>query len=206
MADKVTPEEKLLKVIENPINAREGGILDTKESLKGVLFIKKWWAGLEKIKIQALFSLKNVYKLLIISSVLVSSLAIFTFMKGYNDFKKRIKNIETSPYAKLKEEKAKYLFSVDLKEAIKDISRRNIFSSLAEKPEAVPSREIELTIANLKLVGIIWSANPQAMIEDIKENKTFLLGAGEAVGNFKIKKILRDRVIIGKDEQEWELR
>ena len=62
------------------------------------------------------------------------------------------------------------------------------------------------TSTNVKLVGIIWSDHPQAMLEDTQEQKTYLLGPGEQIGDVTIKKILQDKVILGNHEREWELR
>lgn len=203
--DKVTPEEKLLKVIENPRDVKEKGIPCIRKSPKDIFLFKKGWPRLEKDKIKALISLKNTYKTLGATSVIMTILVAFIFIKGYSSLKRRFKNIESVASSGVEKEKERYALAVDLTEAIKD-ARRNIFISLPIKSESAISKETEQTMINLKLVGIIWSNNPQAMIEDVKVNKTFLLGINETIGIFKIKKILRDRVIVGKDEQEWELR
>ena len=87
--------------------------------------------------------------------------------------------------------------------------KRNIFSFLPPKPPVDlinKNAEISQLVANLKLVGILWSATPQAMIEDNKEKKTYLLATGEKIGELVIKSILRDKVIIAKGDQQWDLR
>jgi type II secretory pathway component PulC len=77
---------------------------------------------------------------------------------------------------------------------------------LPPKQEVVQTQALEQAVSNYKLVGIIWSDTPQAMIEDTKAGKTNLLNENEIMGDFKIKKIERDKVIITKDKMEWELR
>lgn len=202
--DKITPEEKLLKVIENPLNLKGkppsaimGGSKD---------FIFRWLRDFKQKKFKVFISLKNVHKTLTISSVVITVIGGGAFVKGHNDFKERLKDIMSQPQSNFKKEQEGNLLSVNLTEAVEDSKRRNIFTSSPAKPEVAVPKTLEQTISKLKLVGIIWSAKPQTMIEDTVLNKTFLLGVDETVGDFKIKKILRDRVVISKDGQEWELR
>ena len=203
--DKVTPEEKLLKVIENPRDVKEKGIPGIRKSPKDIFLFKKGWPRLEKDKIKALISLKNTYKTLGATSVLMTILVAFIFIKGYSDSKRRFKNIESVSSSDVGKEKERYALAVDLTEAIKD-ARRNIFISLPIKSESAISKETEQAMTNLKLVGIIWSNNPQIMIENINEQRTYLLSTGEQIGQHKVKKIFRDRVILEIEGQEQELR
>lgn len=68
------------------------------------------------------------------------------------------------------------------------------------------SADIAEKISNLKLVGVIWSNNPQVMIEDVKGNRTYLLSIGEEMGEIKVKKIFMDKVVLEIEGQEEELR
>lgn len=204
--DKVTPEEKLLKAIENPINVKAKPLSMSSERPREPLSFKKWLGNLKQKRLKARISFKGIYKALMIGSIAITIIGVFIFVKGHNDLTKHFKNLNEGLSANLKEEKEKYPLSINLAEAINDTKIRNIFTSLPAKSEAAAPKLVELAMSNLKLVGILWSDNPQAMIEDVSANKTFLLGRDEALGDFKIKKILRDRIIIGKDTQEWELR
>lgn len=67
------------------------------------------------------------------------------------------------------------------------------------------SRIIEAT-ANLKLVGISWSDDPDAMIEDTKALRTFFIKRGGVVGEVKIQAIFKDKVILNYGGEEIELR
>jgi len=55
-------------------------------------------------------------------------------------------------------------------------------------------------------VGVIWSANPQAMVEDTQNHKTSLVSTGDYLGQLKVNKITRNSVVLEKDREEWELR
>jgi hypothetical protein len=44
------------------------------------------------------------------------------------------------------------------------------------------------------------------MLEDAKEQKTYLVSPGDNIGDLKVKKILADKIIISKGGHEWELR
>ncbi len=86
----------------------------------------------------------------------------------------------------------------------------NMFSGLSEataqEAQAQVQEDISAQLKNLKLVGIIWSDKPQAIIENTVENKTLLLNIGDQMDKVKIMKIYQDKVILGADGQEWELR
>jgi len=78
--------------------------------------------------------------------------------------------------------------------------------------EIKPDEDILAAVNELKLVGIIWSDNPEVMIENTKENRTYLLKKPETFGSgrFRVKDIGRGSVILeitaGKEIKEWELR
>jgi len=69
-----------------------------------------------------------------------------------------------------------------------------------------PSFSIGEAIKHLKLVGISWSGDPYAMIEDTTASRTFFVKTGETVGAIKVKAIFKDKVILSHEGQEIELR
>jgi hypothetical protein len=90
------------------------------------------------------------------------------------------------------------------------VSQRNIFKIGAKKVAEAESkgdisRLMELT-QSLKLVGISWSNDPDAMIEDTKSTRTFFVKRGQMVGEVKIKDIAKDKVVLTYDGEEMELR
>jgi len=66
-------------------------------------------------------------------------------------------------------------------------------------------------IKDLKLVGIIWSKDPEVMIENTKDSRTYVLKKGELLDDqFKVKKISRNSATLEVTTQngakEYEIR
>lgn len=212
--DNLTPEEKLLKIIENP--QREGRKLGggsrgiaTVGSLKAVL--EAW---LKKIRVNKFsfkdINLKIVNKIALALCVILTLFFVFDFISFGNSSLKKISKITAE--AAVPEVKAKKINfqKINFAETINLAKKHNIFSfqppvDNSEQAGSVPL-EAQQVISNLKLVGIIWSDSPQAMVENTKEQKTYLLSAGDKIDMLNLKKVLRDRIILGKDDKEWELR
>ncbi|MCM8797134.1 MAG: hypothetical protein NC923_04565, partial [Candidatus Omnitrophica bacterium] len=93
------------------------------------------------------------------------------------------------------------------------IRERDIFKMQTKKTvsaaEALPktpsSRIIEAT-QHLRLVGISWSNDPDAMIEDSKALRTFFIKRGQMIGEVKVQAIFKDKVILSYAGEEIELR
>ena len=92
-------------------------------------------------------------------------------------------------------------------------SARNLFS-VKQIPEAVvkAGEENVLTIKeadrtkDFSLVGIAWSADPEAMIEDAKNKRTFFVKRGQALDDdIKVVTIFKDKVILTYKTKEFEL-
>ena len=67
------------------------------------------------------------------------------------------------------------------------------------------SKSMELA-STLKLVGISWSTDPDAMIEDTKGLKTFFVKRGEMVGEARVQAIFKDKVVLSLGNEEFELK
>jgi hypothetical protein len=67
------------------------------------------------------------------------------------------------------------------------------------------SKIVELS-QKLKLVGISWSDDPDAMIEDTKALRTFFIKRGQMIGDLKVQAIFKDKVILSYGTEEVELR
>jgi len=90
------------------------------------------------------------------------------------------------------------------------VTQRNIFKIGAKKIAEAPgrgdiSRVMEMT-QNLKLVGISWSNDPDAMIEDTKTTRTFFVKRGQMISEVKVKDIARDKVVLTYDGEDIDLR
>jgi len=208
MPEKTTPEEKLLKLIENPNAANI-----PKKALKKIGFsfsgIKKWFAAIKNIrskkKIEELLSPGFVNRALLIASIILSIYLVFDFIKARPTLHK-IYALESA--RQLRQTKAGLASLLNLPDYLSQINQRDIFHFKPVKKEEpmLAAKEIFNTLAsNIRLVGIIWGKFPQAMIEDKQENKTLLLNPGDEIGKIKIRQILRDRVILGYEDLEMEL-
>ncbi|MDD5466031.1 MAG: hypothetical protein PHP73_06825 [Candidatus Omnitrophica bacterium] len=69
-----------------------------------------------------------------------------------------------------------------------------------------PSPRIIEATEHLKLVGISWSDDPDAMIEDTKALRTFFVKRGGLIGEVKVQAIFKDKLILRYGEEEIELR
>ncbi len=208
--EKMTPEERLLKIIENP-----QGSSDLKKDIKKqkIKFnIKRWFISLKNLKPKKIkfkmptLNLQFVNKALIILLVIVFALFIFDFIRDKLKLNQRFKVIEEfeSGIDEIQEEaQAK----INLAGIVREAKKRNIFTltETASVDETTPAKP-EKKISNLKLVGILWSNNPQVMIEDTQDNNTYFVSEGQDISGWKVKKIYQDRVILENKEGEWELR
>ena len=92
---------------------------------------------------------------------------------------------------------------------LEKIRARDIFKIGSKKKEEeikVPSSKIIDATQNLKLVGISWSGDPDAMIEDTKALRTFFVKRGQMIGEVKVQAIFKDRVVLSYEGEELELR
>jgi hypothetical protein len=69
-----------------------------------------------------------------------------------------------------------------------------------------PSEEATEAVKNLKLVGISWSDNPDAMIEDSKAMRTFFVKRGQMIGDVKVEAIFKEKVILNYNGEDIELK
>ncbi|MBN2831563.1 MAG: hypothetical protein JXL82_04755 [Candidatus Omnitrophica bacterium] len=92
--------------------------------------------------------------------------------------------------------------------------KRNIFLPFGSPQGAFNSQEgadLSEELKALKLVGIIWSANPEVMIENEKDSRTYILKKGDTFNEvYKIKNITRNSVTLQLSTQDglkdYELR
>ena len=208
MEEKITPEEKLLKIIENPGLEKRKIISPAVKQQFSLKKIKGMISGFKLNKdLLKRFDLRMATKIAALACVCFTFFWIFDFIRSGVTLNKRFDKLMVDSASAQNKETVLPALNVDMNELSQQLRARNIFSFMPTRAVAGElTTEVPVAITNYKLVGIMWSDNPQAMIEDTKEQKTYLLGNGEALGQVKVKKIFRDKVVIGKDEQEWELR
>jgi hypothetical protein len=91
------------------------------------------------------------------------------------------------------------------------VKKRDIFKmGMAAKQEntidAGPSSKAVEATQNLKLVGISWSDDPDAMVEDIKAMKTFFVKKGQLIGEVKVENVTKDKIVLRFGQELIELR
>ena len=191
---RITPEEKLLHLIEKPEDTDKLGLnkkdrlFDPEQSLS---FLKK-------------ITLHSVNKVLIIISIVVTIILVFFFIKGEKYMQARFENLKENIKKEVLQLSKKQEELPNLSMYLADTEKNSPFHVLPniKKPEAAKEEKP----ANLKLVGIIWSNNPQAIIEDETSGKSYLVYEGGTVDKFEVTKISQDTVNLISEDGEKILR
>lgn len=220
-----TPEKQLLNLIEKPqpkdiyqaVIRRKGFSFFSLGAFKGRLsFFKKTWKGfLSGKKIPPMrLDIKRINKLLrfcvfILAVYFVSNFTILAL------------NLEKSATLSLKTKVSKQDVTVKIPAPLKNVSyyleivrARDIFNPLTKAAKADEAgergRRVDLKIAeaakDLKLRGISWSSDPDAIIEDTRLNKSYFLKKGEIISGIKIEAIFKNKVVLSYEGEELELK
>lgn len=232
MAQKrdVTPEKQLLKLIEDPKakNAKARAYTFKHQGLsffslagwKGrVSFAKENFRGWFKGGRLRSSDIKVINKALGLCSFVLAAYFghnIYISMvdlKGTQDLKVKIQQDLKAPglpeASALKNSVSYYL---------EKVRQRNIFAIDAEGPARAdvsesgdskprpPSATIIEAVQHLRLVGISWSSDPDAMIEDTKASRTFFVKRGEMIGEAKVQAIFKDKIVLSYKGEEMELK
>lgn len=214
--DRLTPEERLLRVIDNPQAAKGhplARLTRGTSSLGGMMLSVAAALKGSKPGTQPLLTLRMVNRMLVVLGALVTLIWMIDFFSIRSQYVARLEMVERTQLIAPTQTRGTSLPMLEFGQVLEEAAQRNPFTFLPPKAEAqAPAAPVveDLTpqLDDLKLVGIIWSDNPQAMIEQTKEGKTSLVGKGETIGPFRVKEILKDRVVVGRDsgDQEWELK
>ncbi len=197
---RLTPEEKLLHIIEKPDEAHKIGL----NKKKGFLKRGKGLGLFKKISPKKI-TLHGINKIIISVSVIATIALVILFMQNekmmterFGDLKKDIQK-ETFRLSETKEEK------IDLATYLEDTEKKNPFHVLPVVKKIDILKEEEPKI-ELKLVGIIWSDKPQAIIEDDATKKNYLLFEGDAIDKYTVEKITKTQVKLVSEDAEKILR
>ena len=221
---RITPEKQLLKLIEGStpqgslrtaaikhqslslfsFNAWLGRFSFLKGNLKGKFNITSLSQLDVKLVNNILFFCVFLLTIYFISNLLVS---IINFKK-MPDLKFTIQASVNSANLQenqvLKKAAAYYLEKVRARDIFKIGAKKD---SSAGKPNnnAPSAKTIEAT-QDFKLVGISWSNDPDAMIEDTKAMRTFFVKRGQMIRNVKVQAIFKEKVVLSYEGEEVELR
>ncbi|MFA5039471.1 MAG: hypothetical protein WC732_07305 [Candidatus Omnitrophota bacterium] len=212
MADGMTPEEKLLRIIETPPG--EGRRVAPKVSFNfqaSGLYVKAWIKHYRE-KARDSLSLKTAIQGLMVACVLATVFLIVDFWMGLPS-SAIIQRLERAAQnTEIGKVSIEGIGPLSLFE--QEISQNNIFSlpppqapviqQGPAQPQAVDV--LKTMVQSLRVVGILWSDVPQVIIEDTTEGRTHFLNKGSKIKDVRVKEILRDRVILSYDKQEIELR
>lgn len=139
--------------------------------------------------------------------VLLLGAFIYSTVLGRPSIEKTVRHFPRPPARSMAANNQEAFRSPD--EYVKIIKQRDIFSReqrAADKSAAVADKpEIPRTKTDLQLVGIYFSNEPEVIIEDKTEKKTYFLKQGGNIKGIKVKSILQDRVILESNGVEWEL-
>ncbi|MCP4653542.1 MAG: hypothetical protein GY858_09225 [Candidatus Omnitrophica bacterium] len=199
-----SPEEKLLKIIETP---KDGGGSEGNKISNFFLGL----SGAGGARLSDGFALKlgfrNLAYLLAAISLIFTLIFALDFTRNRFNFQKRFKEVVNAKVEPVENE-IRRMANLDLASSLAIAKKRDIFTM---KPQAsnVSADAVakgEKTISSLRLVGILWSANPEALIEDNSDNKTHLLHEGDSIDKWQIKNIFQDKIILENEQGQWELK
>jgi len=230
---KVTPEERLLRLIESGGNAEVGeNVTETGSSWKVGSWPKILSHGLNSLIRRWSFfhAMRPEFNLRLLNRVLVGVLILMVvgFAFALNDtrtiptdLKGQPEFLSTSP-GNQGEGDLKLASIGPLPDYLNEVAKRNIFAPMPvpalkpQKPELKlttpvkppPSNPLQILqekVKTLKLVGISWGKDPVAMIEDKTSQQTSFLKVGDSINGVKVKAILSDRAILSHGDAEYDL-
>lgn len=204
--EKITPEERLLKIIESPDVKKRPIPLSVKVRGMGMSSFKDWFKNIHIDKdVIKHVNFRSINIAVAVICILITLIWIFSFIKSGIAAGRRFKQVVSQDISASGEDKRPNI-DVSIDDALSRVRRRNMMTFLPSKEEVASSVSIGPSLSNFKLVGILWSDNPQAMIENTKDQKTYFVSKGDTIGELEVKNIFGDKVIVGKGSEEWELR
>ena len=220
-SSNLTPEKQLLKLIEEPhsrfsknaamrgrgatlfsIGALRGRFNFLKDTLAS--FLRSWSGPVDTKKINAILTFISI----VVGAYFIGT-SVFLALK-----------LSVLPVFSFKQESSSKLGALKQASQLKALTfymekvrTRDIFKLGKQKPaQAVPQQPGQETakqaeaMSKYKLVGISWSDNPDAMIEDPAANKTYFLKRGQSLDGVKVQAIFKDKVVLSYQGLEVELR
>ncbi len=223
--ERGTPEKQLLRLLENEGSKgasvkgqavkKKGLSLFSPGAWKGRLFFfkdgfKKGARGVSAPQID----IKSVNRMIVLSIIALIGYLVFTLYvsidnlntlpnltSGMKDTLKSAGFPEVSPLKAISYYTEKVIERNIFKMGMTDIGAREEVVILEPAAETI----VEL-IQNLRLVGISWSDEPDAMIEDVEAVRTFYVRRGHMIGMLKVQAIFKDKVILSYEGAEVELK
>ncbi|MFA5118164.1 MAG: hypothetical protein WC695_04850 [Candidatus Omnitrophota bacterium] len=209
MADNISPEEKLLRLIRNEpkrqLPPEKQSVLQTGR----VNPVQEPVSRAKKEKLTANLRKKilslNPSRIVLICFFI--SLAYFTGSFVYPVLiPSRIK-IPDIQQQNIKQEPVIDQSSIKPLEFYRmGIANQEMFHSQPAQETAASASAVNHDILNdINLIGVIAGDNPQAVIEDKKTGKTFYVSKGQLIGDLQVEDILDGKIILNLKGQKFEL-
>jgi hypothetical protein len=218
-----TPEKQLLNLIENPdekgastkkrAKKHKGLSIFSPGAWRGRLsFLKeglKKGGGLSQIDIKAVngFLLLSIFLLVgYLASTVYFSVMELEELPGLKAGLKEGFKTASIPAESVMKAASYYISKINDRNIFKMGSRPVLDEDITDVIIEAPSDTIREMTQHLRLVGISWSSNPDAMIEDTQALRTFFVKRGQMIGEIKVEAIFKDKVVLSYGEQEIELK
>jgi hypothetical protein len=216
----ITPEKQLLKLIEEPRDRVSVGAVAKARGFSfltpGVLW-GRWAFAQEKLKhlssawrgpldIKKINALLSVLAMAVGAYFIADTVLISLRLSTVPSF-----SFKTDAANKGGLKNASSLKSVDFytqKAQARDLFKIGLRAPEPEAANQGPdlNAQAQEFLKKYKLVGISWSDNPDAMIEDTTAQKTYFMKRGQELDGVKIQAIFKDKVVLNYMNREIELR
>jgi type II secretory pathway component PulC len=201
--DGLSPEEKLLRLIRGNKKSSQ-----PQQNLSGVVNkqqeqnIKISWRLLAA-KLVSDFGLRKwIFIFLCLAVVYLASSLVYPFIALRNlkvsVIKKEEIELKESPDKEEIKTYEHYLNAVQGKKIFGSVE-----SSASERGQIATAGSFD--IKDISVTGIISGDNPQAVIEDKKNQKTYYLNKGQLLGDLQVEDIQDGKVILKQNNQLYEL-
>lgn len=203
---KLSAEERLLQVIQNggesPASGKRRLFGEFYQRIRSALGPRGHRPDREKAPGSNLVRLNKTLEAVLVLGLILSVANLFLFRPDIGRMHSRVASANTPqghPAFK----------PISVEELLGVIGSRNLFQPKIEEVLPVvpsgPAAELSGILENLQLVGIAWGAQPEAMIREKKEGRTFFLKTGDQLKGVTVKEILKDRVIVEYEGQTKEI-
>lgn len=220
----LTPEQQLLKLIEDPNKpgkakapaaafAAPGRTKGIFGAILGRISFFKRISKKKTLKSRSSFSVASVNKLLYVAAGCLMVYVVFDAAASAMNLKrppnfappKEMRMVSAKVPVEPLKETSYYLQKVSSRDIFKE--GKKVVEAPVEGKADNSAAEANEVIQGLALVGISWSSNPDAIIEDKRSQRTFFVKRGQSVGdNVKVEAIFKDHVVVNYEDREYELR
>jgi len=201
--DPLTPEERLLKAV-----AGEGGSLVGDSpltgagSLRGLLGFSRlsgWIQFLDRLS--GGHPVRRINQGLSVLIVLLGVYFAFDSMIAPKQLKQAME--VTTVHVAAPEISSAVSTSAPLEEYLSVVKRRDVFHPAGSVVSAsTPTQPPASPTEGLRLVGIAWSDQPEALIDDTQVKQTLFLKKGQKIRGLTVQKIGPESVTLQKDNGE----